>query len=94
MQQDRTGVVLHLATREQRDLILAQGATVFGSHEVPAFRGFLVGMTGKSDVRLLERNQAGKVIEALRAMERRGWKPRGDQALAGGGIGSSGSGTS
>ncbi len=75
-QRDRTGVVTYLATQEQRHLIFALAEEIFGGTESPAFSGFLIGMTGKSDCRLLARNQASKTIEALTAMQRRGWRPR------------------
>jgi len=73
---DPTGVVTFLASQEQRHLIFALADEIFGSTESPAFAAFLVGMTGKSDARLLARSQAAKVIEALQAMQRRGWRPR------------------
>ena len=73
---DPTGVVTHLASREQRDLILALAREVFHSAESPAFRGFLAGMVHRSDVRLLSRDQGRKVIEALTSMAKRGWRAR------------------
>jgi hypothetical protein len=74
--KDPTGVVTHLATREQRDLMLSLAREVFHSAESPAFRGFLAGMVKRSDVRLLSRDQGRKVIEALTSMSKRGWRPR------------------
>jgi hypothetical protein len=87
---DRAGIVVRLASREQRDLIAALARQVFGGPFGPgsAFGSFLVGMTGKSETRLLTMDQARKVVEALRAMEKRGWKPRGG---GGGSDGSDGS---
>ena len=73
---DPTGVVTHMATREQRDLILSLAREVFHSAESPAFRGFLAGMVKRSDVRLLSRDQGRKVIEALTSMAKRGWRAR------------------
>lgn len=74
--RDPAGVVIQLASATERSLILQQGATLFGSSESPAFREFLRRMTGKSDVRLLASDQAEKLIQAMRSMEDRGWRPR------------------
>lgn len=94
--RDPMGVVLRLASRAQRDLIESLARSVFGGPFGPgsAFSAFLVGMTGKSETRLLAGNQAGKVIEALQAMSRRGWKPRAasreSRAATGGSDGAAG----
>jgi len=78
-QRDRTGAVTYLLTRAQRDMIISLAREVFGEYlgsESP-FAGFLAGLCKRSEIRLLSRDQARKVIDALTDMQRRGWHPRG-----------------
>ena len=75
--RDRTGAVTYLLTRPQRDLIISLAREVFGEYlgSQSPFAGFLAGLCKRSEIRLLSRDQARKVIDALTDMQRRGWHP-------------------
>jgi hypothetical protein len=77
--------LIRLATASQKDLIVFLAREIFGATAVGSpFATFLERLTGRTEIRLLTTDKASKTIEALIAMQKRKWRPRGEEQQAAG----------